>query len=118
MGGAGPFPGHQVIPRVLRLRHDLAQFRGIPSGFAGAQDLTRLAPVTVNSDALETQLIGQHVGFGNVFDLGAMGEVNGLGNRVVGVFLDSPLHPHVPFRVYVVGGAEHLFDPLGHVHSD
>ena len=81
------------------------------SGAAGAQHLPLLAAVAVHGDAFAAQFVGQHIGLRYIVHRGGVGEVDGLGNGVVGVFLGRALHPHVPLRGNVVGSAEDLFHP-------
>ena len=84
---------------------------GSSSSGAGAQHLLRLAAVAIDGDAFAAQGVGGLVGFRHIRHAGIVREVDGFGNGIVGVFLESGLHPHVPAGVNVVGHAENILDP-------
>ena len=115
-----PAPGHPVAKpddlhgvRVIGICRILG-FRSLLSN-SGAQHLLRFTAVTVNGDSLAPQGVGGTVGFRHVFHGGVVGEIDGLGHRVVRVFLERRLHPHVPPGIDVVGHPEHVLDPFRHV---
>ena len=57
---------------------------------------------------LQPDSIGQQVDLLDVVGGGVVGEVDGLGDGVVGVLLEGRLQPDVPLGRDVVGGGEHL----------
>ena len=81
---------------------------GCCGAVARAQDLPRFAAVAVDGHALAAEFIGQPVDFPNVFLGGGIGQVDGLGHGVVGVFLEGGLHLEVPDRFDVHGRDEHV----------
>ena len=82
--------------------------------FAGGQHLAFAAAVAVNGNAFQSFLIGQQIDIGDILAGGFPGEIDCLGNRIIGRFLESRLHLDMPFRGYLMGGNKDLFNFLGY----
>ena len=87
--------------------------RGLLLLLAGGEDLHVAGAVAVDGDPLAVRFVGEPVDLFHVLVGGGVGEVDGLGDGVVGVALEGRLHPDVVLGGDVVGGDENLPDFFG-----
>ena len=94
----------------------LAGLAALALDLADVEHLLLPGAVAVDGDPLDPQLVGQQVDALDILGAGLVGEVDGLGDRVVDVVLEGRLHADMPLGRHVVGGHEHLLEIVGHVH--
>ena len=117
VSGAHPLGNAFNLPRAVSGDTVDRYFRcfAMLAGVAGAEHLLRLAAIAVHGESLAAGLIGQHVGLSYIVDSCVVGEIDGLGHRIIGKGLEGCLHSHVPLGTDVVGHPEQVFHPLGNV---
>ena len=110
---AGAHFGGEPVEGLGALAHGGEHAFGGALGGAGGKHLVVLAAVAVDGDALAVEFMRQVVDLAHVLLGGVVGQVDGLGDGVVGVLLEGGLHADVPLRGHVVGGHEDLLDIFG-----
>ena len=108
-----PVRTRSVIPSTAagRSRGTMKPFLSLSTSVSAAslprlQHLHRLRAVTIDCDRFAVCLPCQIVGILDIFDGGAVGQVDGLGHGVGDVLLPRRLHPYMRLRADEHGGAE------------